>query len=387
MTAPRTRFKGIIDYYSRLIRSGKLAPGDALPSEPRLAKRHGISRTTLRRALAELVRTGLIIKKPGRGTFVASATELKKRSQYSVAVLASGVRWISQQRPGGFVENTSVAQELYFLEGITTTLAAHGRSVRIYYFHGLSKDWDDTKRRLVEEENIGVLVISNEINKVVDDVVSLGLPTVLIDCARSKEKADVVYSTDYEGMKEATLHFLGNTPGPLAFVGSSNLDSIQHTERCRGFTDACRECSREVSNGHVILTYIHQHCGPEVAEKLLRLSPFPTGIVCSDDRVAIGVMLALQKRQVLVPGDTNIIGFGGMLFCLMQVPSMSTVMPDRVTMGEEATRLLEKRLQSPRRKPRTVYVPAKLVLRGSVAQHVDDLPDEAVESPRNAAGR
>ena len=223
-----------------------------------------------------------------------------------------------------------------------------------------------------------MIVISNEVREVVDDVVSLGLPTVLIDSAATKIRTDTVHSANYEGMKEATLHLLRNVPGPVAFVGSVNRTSLQHTERCRGFTDACRECACEIPDDHVIFTYVHQQCGPEVAEKLLSLSPFPTGIVCADDRVAIGVMLALQKKQVLVPDDTSIIGFGGMLFCLMQVPTMSTVAPDRVTMGKEATRLLEKRLQLPRRKPRTLHVPTTLILRGSVAQHVDDLPDEAV---------
>jgi GntR family transcriptional regulator len=53
------------------ILSGKLEPGDRLPSEREMQERFGVSRTTARLALADLVRAGFIYKKPGKGSFVA----------------------------------------------------------------------------------------------------------------------------------------------------------------------------------------------------------------------------------------------------------------------------------------------------------------------------
>ena len=46
-------------------------PGDMLPSERALSERYGLSRTTVRLALQELERQGYVIRKHGRGTFVA----------------------------------------------------------------------------------------------------------------------------------------------------------------------------------------------------------------------------------------------------------------------------------------------------------------------------
>ncbi len=51
--------------------SGALAPGEQLPGEPALASAHGLSRITVRRALAGLANDGLVQRKPGAGTFVA----------------------------------------------------------------------------------------------------------------------------------------------------------------------------------------------------------------------------------------------------------------------------------------------------------------------------
>ncbi|MEU1721105.1 GntR family transcriptional regulator [Nonomuraea sp. NPDC005692] len=55
------------------ISSGEMAPGDRLPGERELAARLGVSRMTLRQALATLERDGVLIRLPGRsgGAFVA----------------------------------------------------------------------------------------------------------------------------------------------------------------------------------------------------------------------------------------------------------------------------------------------------------------------------
>ena len=67
---------------------GVLAPGEMLPGEPDLAEQLGVSQITIRRALADLARDGLVLRQPGRGTFVARP-KIPDRSQ----------------RMGGFVEN------------------------------------------------------------------------------------------------------------------------------------------------------------------------------------------------------------------------------------------------------------------------------------------
>lgn len=46
-------------------------PGDALPSEPRLAAQLGVSRATLREAMSALEDRGLIVRRQGVGTYVA----------------------------------------------------------------------------------------------------------------------------------------------------------------------------------------------------------------------------------------------------------------------------------------------------------------------------
>jgi GntR family transcriptional regulator len=51
---------------------GAWRPGERIPAEPELERRFGVSRGTLRAAVAELVQAGLLQRQAGRGTFVLS---------------------------------------------------------------------------------------------------------------------------------------------------------------------------------------------------------------------------------------------------------------------------------------------------------------------------
>jgi GntR family transcriptional regulator len=54
----------------RQIESGELKPGDAVDSERELARIHGVSLMTARHGLSMLEREGLVLRRPGAGTFV-----------------------------------------------------------------------------------------------------------------------------------------------------------------------------------------------------------------------------------------------------------------------------------------------------------------------------
>lgn len=55
------------------IRQGSFAPGEQLPPENELAATYGVSRATVRSALANLQREGTVVRRQGAGTYVTRA--------------------------------------------------------------------------------------------------------------------------------------------------------------------------------------------------------------------------------------------------------------------------------------------------------------------------
>jgi len=65
--------KRVAEALSAEIRSGRLKPGDKLPTEPELVKQFSVSRTVVREAVSRLKSIGLIDSRQGSGVFVLEA--------------------------------------------------------------------------------------------------------------------------------------------------------------------------------------------------------------------------------------------------------------------------------------------------------------------------
>jgi GntR family transcriptional regulator len=93
------------------IASGRLAPGARLPSEAELVRAHGVSRITVRRALADLGRAGLVTPVQGKGSFVAMAP---------VAMDLSGLKGLGESLSGA---GRTVSTRVLSLKRVAATQA------------------------------------------------------------------------------------------------------------------------------------------------------------------------------------------------------------------------------------------------------------------------
>lgn len=85
----RPLYLQVVDHLVEQIRNGDLPPGTRVPSERELAEDLGISRTTARLAVDQLVRLGVVYREQGRGTFVA---EPRMRNVRGFASFSGDVR-------------------------------------------------------------------------------------------------------------------------------------------------------------------------------------------------------------------------------------------------------------------------------------------------------
>jgi GntR family phosphonate transport system transcriptional regulator len=112
------------------IDAGTLRLGDRLPTEPGLMQRFGVSRFTVRQAIASLERRGLVRAEQGRGTFVhrdVLTYPISRRTRFSRNLIEQGFD------PGGTVllqqvvaADDAVAAALHLPTG---ALVAHRRGI------------------------------------------------------------------------------------------------------------------------------------------------------------------------------------------------------------------------------------------------------------------
>ena len=65
-------YRQIKEFMIRSLEAGEWNPGDAIPSEGELAARFNVSQGTVRKAIDEMASENLLIRRQGKGTFVAS---------------------------------------------------------------------------------------------------------------------------------------------------------------------------------------------------------------------------------------------------------------------------------------------------------------------------
>jgi len=116
--------RGLAPKYARLKDEllaliSSVPPGSLIHTERELCERYGVSRTTVRQALQELVHEGYLFRRQGKGTFVATHTEEKTSNfrflrirrndgqpvrKVAAALMAGGANF----RPGGSIDGAQV---------------------------------------------------------------------------------------------------------------------------------------------------------------------------------------------------------------------------------------------------------------------------------------
>jgi GntR family transcriptional regulator len=79
-------YRQIAERLTRSLDDGEWKPGEAIPSELELAARFKVSQGTVRKAIDELSASNLLVRRQGKGTFVASHAE--ERTQFRFLRLA-----------------------------------------------------------------------------------------------------------------------------------------------------------------------------------------------------------------------------------------------------------------------------------------------------------
>jgi len=168
---------------------------------------------------------------------------------------------------------------------------------------------------------------------------------------------------DYQfGMEMVTEHLIRLGHTRIAFVGG-NLAHSATAARRAGFAAAMRR--HGLPADLIVRCPLTRRAGAEAIGALLDRPDPPTATLCFNDLVALGVMLGLEMRGLKAGRDIAVTGFDDVPEAALSRPALTTVATSARQIGQEAARLLLRRLADPRGAMERVILPTRLVVRES----------------------
>lgn len=190
-----------------------------------------------------------------------------------------------------------------------------------------------------------------------------GVPCVLAQRRVPGFPADYVGPDYAAGMDLVTEHLISLGHRHIGFVGGVRRIAPL-TERLIGFRRALRR--HGLDEGPIVPCAVLDRASAYAAARELLAAPdMPTALVCYNDIVAFGVMLALFEKG-LEPGvDVAVVGCDDVAEAALNRPGLTTFTTDPRVVGREAARLLLKRIEQPERAFEEIIIPPRLIVRES----------------------
>ena len=190
-----------------------------------------------------------------------------------------------------------------------------------------------------------------------------GLPVVQMLRRVGQHNGDYVSADFRLGMALAAEHLIRLGHRRIAFIGGGRRVTPAR-DRAEAFREILPRFGLPV--GPIVKCMPTREGGASAIEELFRTkAAAPTAVLCHNDLCALGAMLGLVDRG-LVPGrDVAVIGFDNIPEAAMHRPALTTVAIGAREIGEEAARLLLRRIKSPEASSESIVLPPKLIIRSS----------------------
>lgn len=230
--------------------------------------------------------------------------------------------------------------------------------------HGESRVMDT----LLDFRCEGVILLGPE--SATEDLARIGqrLPTVVVGRRVAASSLDVVRAADGRGIAAVVDHLVDL--GHRRLVHVSGGSGPIAADRRNGYLRAMRRHGlNEFIN--VIDGDFTENAGMDAAKELLITQTLPTAVVCANDRSAVGVLDALRRAGVDVPGQVSITGYDDSALAQLGHIDLTSVSQAPREQANRAVDAVVERLDGARTQPVSSVLPPQLVVRGTTAPPQD----------------
>lgn len=353
------RYQQVFDTLKQQIEAGHWPPGARLPSEAQLVRMFDTSRITVGRALQDLRRAGLVVRRVGAGTFVVPRAATDALT-FGVLVPDAPDTDIFEPMLDGLITAPASASAAFVRTGLPAEPALRAEAAwavcQQYVQRRVSGVFFAPLEGLEPRERVN--------RRIVEAFDEAGIPVVLLD--RSVYDYPLRGPYDLVGIDNrragylATSHLLRAGARRVAFLARPHAAPTVQA-RHAGYREALADL------GPADAVPVELELDPQRADDVdaaRQRSQFDA-VVCANDRLAADLMRTLLAAGIAVPRDVRIVGFDDAAFAAYLPVPLTTVRQPTREIGVAAAAAMRERIERPDLPARDIFLQTTLVVRQS----------------------
>ena len=353
------KYRMIFESLKGAIQSGDYRPGGRLPSEAQLVRRFGASRMTIVKAIRELQDLGLVERKVGSGTYVASRSS-EKSLRFGLLIPELGQTEIFEPVCQGMA-NSPLARNHSLMWGSSISDSEQKEKAALQ----MCQQYIDQGASGVFFAPLEFTPSMHEVNRrIVSELDRAKIGVVLLDrCVGpypQRSQYDLVGIDNHGAAYIAASHLVKCGAKRVAFFrrpfSAPTVDA-----RVAGYREALFAHSMQSQENLVTVG----DPGDEALVKSILFSQKPDAFLCGNDITAAKLMQSLLNIGIKIPEEVRIVGFDDIKYASLLPIPLTTQHQPCLDIGAIAMRTMLDRLQSPDLPVREISLNCKLVIRKS----------------------
>lgn len=319
-----------------------------------VAKRAGVSQATVSFVLND--RQDIAISAATRARVLQAAKELNFRPNRAAQALRSNRSFTIAVVTDRVVAEPYAGQ---IILGIQQTVQPAGYLCFVIETAHTPDDGAQAVRNLLAQGVAGIVYAAPSPEAIAVVTAPDDARTVFVNCwPEQAADAAVVLADEYGGGLAVAQAVFRAGHRRVAFLGGPR-DEYACGERERGFLDAARAAGIPADTLTRAYGTYHISSGYDLTLKTLDTPTRPTALVCGNDRMAVGALMALGSLGLRCPDDVSITGFDNQPDVADQVhPALTTVALPHFEMGRIAgAQLVAGEIQPGRQLVPCEYIP------------------------------
>lgn len=358
----RHGYRYIFETLRREVLEGKYDATKTLPSEWGLARRFGVCRPTVSRAILEMEREGLIVRRQGAPTMLS---RFAKNASGTIGIVVQGEWNYADLYPLILRKLISTAERSGWQVVRYEIEASQGRT-RVKAIKDIVECFTREHVTGVFLQPIECMRESARFNaEIVARLKSADIHTVLLDYDIAqlpvRSGCDLVGVDNYAAGYALGHHICKQGAKRVAFhVRPFAAPSV--ADRLHGLAAALQDAGLRWWPSENVIS-----CGPdsrkEVADFIRRHRP--DAIIAYNDKAALELMRTFSLLGIDVPHDVMLAGFDDIPAASMSKPPLTTMAQPIEDIAAVAFDTLVNRIKSPQLPPRKTLLPCQLIVRAS----------------------